>query len=156
MPNWLHLVTNLLYHAGLAVWIGGAALLGALVAPALFRALPRQEAGRIFGGVLRKFARLRLAAILAVIAAAAVKHLLWERNATGWISIRWGALAFMAFAVLYEIAWLERAVEARRLALRPEMEEEHPARRAFAALHTRAERLLKGTVIAALAATLLS
>ncbi len=35
MPNWLHLFTNLVYHLGLALWIGGTIVLGALVAPAL-------------------------------------------------------------------------------------------------------------------------
>ena len=156
MPNWLHLVTNLFYHLGLAVWIGGTVVLGALVAPALFRALPRHQAGGIFGPTLRKFARLRVVAIVVVVIAAGVKHAIWERTATTWISLRWAAIAFMAAAVLYEIAGLEPALEARRVHLTPDMAEDHPDRRAFNALHRRAEGLMKATFVAAVAAMLLS
>src|SRR5213592_3374393 len=107
MPNWLYLFTNLIYHLGLALWIGGAIVLGALVAPALFRTLPRPDAGAIFGPTLRKFTRLRLDALVASILAAGVKHALWERTATLWISLRWAALFVMAATVVYEIASLE-------------------------------------------------
>lgn len=156
MPNWLHLFTNLIYHLALAIWIGGAVVLGALVAPLLFRSLPRPQAGSIFGPALRRFARLRLGALLAAMAAAGVKHALWERTSTLWISLRWAALLFMAAVVLYEIASLERALEARRVHLTPEMGEDHPQRREFNALHIRAERLLKASVVAAVVAMLLS
>jgi hypothetical protein len=156
MPNWVHLVTNLVYHLGLALWIGGAVVLGALVAPGLFRALPRLQAGSIFGPVLRRFARLRLGALIATIAAAGVKHALWEGSSTVWIALRWAALLFMAATVLYEIGSLERALEARRVHLTPEMVEEDPQRRAFNALHKRAEGLMKASMVAALVAMLLS
>lgn len=146
MPNWLYIATNAVYHLGLAVWIGGAVVLGALTAPALFRSLPRAEAGAIFGPILRRFARLRLAALVGVVAAAAVKHLLWETHArNAWIALRWAAVAFMAFAVLYEIVWLERAIEASRAEPRE-----------FAILHGRAEGLMKASVAAAVVALVLS
>jgi hypothetical protein len=156
MPNWLHLFTNLVYHLGLAVWIGGAIALGALVAPALFRALPRLEAGGIFGTALRRFARLRLAALIATLVAAGVKHALWERTPSLWISLRWAALGVLAAAVVYELAWLEPRLEARRVHLTPDMGEEHPERRAFNVLHKRAEGLMKGSLVAAVAAMLIS
>ena len=156
MPNWLHLFTNLFYHLGLAIWIGGTLVLGALVAPALFRALPRHEAGGIFGPTLRRFARVRVAALLVTILAAGVKYAIWEGGATPWIAIRWGALLFMAATVVYEVGFLERALEARRVHLTPEMPEDHPERRAFNVLHKRAEGLLKGSVLAAVVAMLLS
>ena len=156
MPNWVHLVTNLVYHLGLALWIGGAVVLGALVAPTLFRALPRLQAGSIFGPTLRRFARLRLGALLATIAAAGVKHALWEGSSTVWITLRWAALLFMAATVLYEIGSLERALEARRVHLTPEMVEEDPQRKAFNTLHKRAEGLMKASMVAALVAMLLS
>jgi uncharacterized membrane protein len=54
MPNWSYLTINFLYQLGLALWIGGSVALGALVAPALFKALPRAEAGAIFGPTLRR------------------------------------------------------------------------------------------------------
>jgi hypothetical protein len=156
VPNWLHLVINLFYHLGLAIWIGGAIVLGALVAPALFRALPRAQAGGIFGPALRRFARLRIGALVVTIAAAALKNVLWEQTGSLWIGLRWGALGFMAAAVLYEIAYLERALEARRVHLTPEMAEDHPQRRGFNALHKRAEGLMKASLVAALVAMLLS
>ena len=156
MPNWLHLSLNLAYHLALALWIGGAIVLGALVAPALFRALPRQEAGAIFGPTLRKFARLRVAAIAVAIVAAAIKFMLWERTATVWIGLRWAALLVLAAAVLYEIGYLERALEARRVHLTPATSEDDPHRRAFNALHKRAEGLMKASLVAALLAMLLS
>jgi len=153
VPNWFYIATNTVYHLGLAVWIGGAIALGALTAPALFHTLPRPQAGAIFGPILRRFARLRLAALVGVVVAAAVKNLVWETHArNAWIALRWAALAFMAFAVLYEIVWLERAIEARRIELRPELPEDHPTRRAFAVLHGRAEGLMKASVGAAVVA----
>src|SRR5688572_28163802 len=121
MPNWLYLFTNLTYHLGLAIWIGGAIALGALAAPQLFRALPRQQAGSIFGPMLRRFARLRLGALIATMIAAGAKYLLWEGNSTVWIGLRWAALLIMAAAVLYEIGHLEPALEARRVHLTAEM-----------------------------------
>jgi hypothetical protein len=156
MPNWLHLFTNLVYHLGLALWIGGTIVLGALVAPALFRALPRHQAGGIFGPTLRKFARLRVAAIIATILAAAVKHLLWERTATVWIGIRWAALGILAATIVYELAVLEPQLEARRVHLTPDMGEDHSERRAFNVLHKRAEGLMKAGLLAAVAAMLIS
>ena len=50
MPNWLYLLTNFVYHLGLAIWIGGSIALGALVAPALFRMLPRPQAVAVLHG----------------------------------------------------------------------------------------------------------
>lgn len=156
MPNWLFLVTNLVYHLGLALWVGGAIALGALAAPVLFRTLPRLQAGGTFGPMLRRFARVRVGAIVASIAAAGVRYVVWERNATPWIAIRWAALVFLAASVLYEIGVLERAMEARRVHLTPDMPDEHPERRAFNALHRRAEGLMKAGLVAALVAMLLS
>ena len=156
MPNWGHLLTNLLSHLGLAIWIGGTVALGALTAPALFRALPRPEAGALFGSILRRFARLRLGALVAVLVAAAVRFLLWEKGATPWIALRWAALAFLAAALLYEIAMLEPALDERRRRLTPTMDEQQPERVAFGRLHRRAERLMKLSLLAALVALLLS
>jgi hypothetical protein len=56
----------------------------------------------------------------------------------------------------YEMACLERALEARRVHLTPEMADDHPQRRAFNGLHKRAEGLMKAALLAALAAMLLS
>jgi uncharacterized membrane protein len=144
MPNWLYIVTHTFYLLGLAVWIGGGVVLGALVAPALFRSLPRQQAGSIFGPILGRFARLRLAAVVVMIVTAAIKHFVWETHAISpWIAIRWVALAMMAAIVLYELFGLEPAMAAA----------EAPR---FAQLHRRAETLMKAGLASAVVAMLLS
>lgn len=157
MPNWSHIAVHSIYHLGLALWIGGGVALGALTAPELFRRLPRQEAGAIFGRTLRKFARLRLGAAVAVIGAAAVQYLVWEAHTAGvWIAVRWTAIAVMAAAILYEIGYLERAIEQRRQDLTPEQPDDDPARQAFQRLHRRAEALMKLSLAAAVVALVLS
>lgn len=156
MPNWLYLFTNLFVHLGLAIWVGGALVLGALAAPELFRALPRPQAGGVFGAILRKFARVRAVALVVVIGGAAAKHFLWESGATASIAIRWAALVVMAASLVYEIGSLERALEARRVHLTPDMPESDPLRREFQALHKRAEASMKVSVVAAVVAMLLS
>lgn len=156
MPNWLYLFTNFVYHLGLAIWIGGTLVLGAIVAPMLFRTLPRLQAGGVFGPMLRRFARLRLGSLVAIVIAAAVKFAAWESGPTVWIGIRWAAIVVMAATVLFEIGVLEGALEARRVHLTPDMSEDHPERRAFNVLHKRAESLAKTGFLAALVALLLS
>jgi len=146
MPNWGYLAINFLYHLGLALWIGGAVVLGALVAPALFRALPRTDAGNIFGPTLRRFSRMRVIAIGLVVIAAAVKYTVWERHAASpWIAIRWAAIATLALDVAYEIGYLEPALERAR-----------GNTDAFGRLHKRSEMLMKSALVDALVALLFS
>lgn len=157
MPNFLALIINLVYHLGLAIWIGGAIALGALTAPELFRQLPRPQAGGIFGPVLRRFSRLRLAAVIAALIAAGAKHLLWEsHSASPWIVLRWVGLAAMAVIVVYEIFALEPAMAAYRGKMSPDVAESDPARTAFLRLHRRSEALMKVGLGAALLALFLS
>lgn len=145
MPNWWHLLFNGLYHLGLALWIGGAVALGALAAPVLFAALPRQQAGSIFGPTLRRFARLRVAAVALMIAGAGAKYLVFERFAhTPWIALRWLFIAILALIVVYEIAGLQPAME--RLRGDP----------AFQRLHKRSEALMKASLVVAVLALFLS
>jgi len=145
MPNWLYLAINFLYQIGLAIWIGGSIVLGALVAPMLFKAMPRAEAGAIFGPTLRRFSRLRVIAVLLMILGAAGKYVGWERNASSpWIAVRWLAIAILAFSVVYEIGYLEPALERNR------------GQEAFARLHRRSEVLMKSTLVVAVVALLLS
>lgn len=157
MPNLLYLLTNIVYLLGLAFWIGGTIVLGAFVAPLLFRRLARHEAGAIFGDVLRRFRRARLAAVAAVIVAAAIKHFAWETHASSvWIVMRWLAIGFMTVAVVYETNTLEGAIERARDDMRPGMSDDDPPRAAFNRLHRRAERLMKASLLAAVVALFLS
>ncbi len=146
MPNWSYLTINFLYQLGLALWIGGSVALGALVAPALFKSLPRQEAGAIFGPTLRRFSRLRVIAVLLIIAGATAKYFGWERNAVNpWIAVRWVAVALLALTVFYEIVYLEPALQRRRG--EPE---------AFGRLHRQSEVLMKSALVVAIVALFLS
>jgi len=145
MPNWLHVLFNGLYHLGLALWIGGAVALGALAAPVLFGALPRQQAGSIFGPTLRRFAKLRLFAVALMIVGAGAKHVVFESFAKSpWIALRWLLIAILAFTVVYEIGILHPAME--RLRGDP----------AFQRLHKRSEGLMKATLAVAVMALFLS
>jgi uncharacterized membrane protein len=154
MPNWLYIVTHTFYLLGLAIWLGGGLVLGALVAPVLFKTLPRPQAGSIFGPILRRFSRLRLAAVAIMIITAAIKHFVWETHAISpWIAIRWLALAVMAAIVVYELFGLEPAMAATRPG--PDSGEDDPRRAAFMRLHHRSEALMKAGLAAALVALLL-
>jgi hypothetical protein len=156
MPNVFYLLVNAVYHIALALWLGGGIALGALTAPELFRQLPRPQAGAIFAPTLRRFASVRLVAIIVALVAAGIKHFVWETHtSSGWIVIRWVALTFMAVAVLYEVAALQPAMEK----LRPMIggaREDDPARALFGRLHKRSERLLKASMLATVVAILFS
>jgi hypothetical protein len=153
MPNILYILVSFAYHLALALWIGGAIALGALTAPELFRRLPRAQAGEIFGPILRRFARVRLGAILVAIAAAAIRNIVWEsHSASGWIVLRWISLAALAAIVIEEIYRIEPAMERHRAAFRVELGEDDPERRAFMVLHRRSEGLMKVSLAAALIA----
>jgi Domain of unknown function (DUF4149) len=145
MPNWLHLFVNGLYHLGLALWIGGAVALGALAAPALFGALPRQQAGAIFGPTLRRFAKLRLLAVVLMVLGAGAKHFVFESFANSpWVVVRWTLIAILAVTVVYEIGILHPAMA--RLRGDP----------AFQRLHKRSEGLMKVSLVVAIVALFLS
>jgi Domain of unknown function (DUF4149) len=157
MPNFLFLLLSFAYNLALAIWIGGAIALGALTAPELFRQMPRQQAGGVFGPILRRFARLRLAAVVLAIIAAAIRHVLWETHgASPWIAIRWAALFVLAASVAYEIAALEPAMQRHRSLIRPEGGETDPNRLVFMVLHRRSEALMKLSLLAALLALFLA
>ncbi len=156
MPNLLYMLVSLVYQLALALWIGGAIILGAFVAPELFRQLPRNQAGSICGPILRRFARLRLSAVALAVAAAATKGLLWESHAVSpWIGARWLALAILAAVALYEIFRLEPAMAASRTAMAPDGGEADPHRIAFMRLHRRSESLMKLSLAVAVAAVFL-
>ena len=154
MPNWWFLLAHALYHLGLALWIGGAIALGALVAPTLFGNLPRPQAGGLFAPILRKFARLRVVALVMTVVGAAMRYLIAEQHAPGiWIGIRWACIAILAIDLVYEIASLEPTMAKLRPQLTPE---DTPERREFQRLHKRSEMLMKVTLVAAVVAVVIS
>ncbi|HUP64076.1 MAG TPA: DUF4149 domain-containing protein [Thermoanaerobaculia bacterium] len=145
-----------LYHFGLAVWIGGSLALGGLAAPALFRELERSRAGAIFGGILRRFSRMRAAALLVAIAGGIWRTVAWESSVldtpfsmfSAIVVARWLCLVVLAVALLYEIGVLEPAIGRRRQILE---NDQKPASgdAEFGTLHRRSELLMKGMVVVA-------
>lgn len=154
MPNWGYMGVSLAWNLGLALWIGGGIVLGAIVAPSLFRGMDsRPAAGEMFGGILRKYARLRAVAVVLIIGAAAVRFLVWEGDATAgnkglWILIRWGAISVMAAGVAWEILFLEKAIADARSG------EGDPER--FDRLHRMAGGVFRATIFAAIVAVFFS
>lgn len=156
MPNWIYIAFNLLYNLGLALWIGGAVALGALTAPALFRALPKNQAGAIFGPILGRFARLRVWALLMIVIGAGAKFLWWERHAVSpWIAVRWAAIVLMAWALIVDIS-LQKKMRLTSTLLGPDVPDDSPIRELFNFWHVRAEGVMKVSVIAAIFALIFS
>ena len=155
MPNWFYLILQLFYDLGLAIWIGGALVLGAAVAPELFKALPKQQAGAIFGPILGRFLRMRAFALLMIVISAGARFLIWERHAaTFWLAGRWGAIVLLAWALLGERS-IQRKMRVFATNLGPETEDS-PVREIFRLLHIRAEGVMKASLIAALIALFFS
>jgi Domain of unknown function (DUF4149) len=155
LPNWLYLIFQFVYDVGLALWIGGALVLGAAAAPVFFKTLPRPQAGAIFGVILGRFARIQAIALLMIVIGAAARFLIWERHAaTLWLVGRWGAIVFLACALLGQVS-IQKKMRVIGSDLGPETED-NPVRLRFQQLHARAEGLMKASVIAAFVALFFS
>lgn len=142
------MVCVFLYDVGLALWIGGTIVLGAAVAPVLFKSLPRPQAGGIFGPILARYARIQAIALLMIVVGAGARFLIWERNAaTLWLIGRWAAIVMLAWALLGQMS-IQRKMRVIGSNLGPETEE-NPVRIIFQHLHIRAEGLMRASVIAA-------
>lgn len=137
-----------LYDVGLALWIGGTIVLGAAVAPVLFKSLPRPQAGGIFGPILARYARIQAIALLMIVIGAGARFLIWERHAaTLWLIGRWAAIVMLAWALLGQMS-IQRKMRVIGSNLGPETDE-NPVRIIFQHLHIRAEGLMRASVIAA-------
>jgi len=156
VPNWLYLLFHALYHLGLALWIGGVIVLGACTAPELFKALPRHEAGNIFGPILARFSRVQGIALAMIVIGAGAKFLIWERHAISpWIAGRWAAIVLLAWALLAQLS-MQRKVRIFGVNLGPDVPDDHPQRALFNIFHERAKGLMKVSVIAAFIALFFS
>ena len=156
MPNWIYLFFNALYHLGLGLWIGGAVVLAGVVAPALFAAFPRLQAIIVSVPILRRFARLRLAALVMIIAGAGAKVVVWERFAlTPWLAVRWAAIVLLAWALLFDLIRTKRLV-AFGTGIEPDSAPDDPRLILFDYLYTRADGLMKASVVAAFIALIFS
>jgi hypothetical protein len=149
------LVFQFLYDLGLALWIGGTIVLGAAAAPVLFKSLPRPQAGGIFGPILGRFARIQAIALLMIVVGAGARFLIWERHAaTPWLIGRWSAIVLLAWALLGQMSIQKKMrIYGANLDAEPD---DSPVRAMFQHLHTRAEGLMKASLIAAFVALFFS
>jgi hypothetical protein len=155
LPNWLYLIFQFLYDLGLALWIGGTIVLGAAAAPVLFKSLPRPQAGGIFGPILARFARIQAIALLMIVVGAGARFLIWERHAaTLWLIGRWSAIVLLAWALLGQMS-IQRKMRVFGSNLGNEPDDS-PVRAMFQLLHTRAEGLMRASLIAAFIALFFS
>src|SRR5882762_6505526 len=67
------------YHLALAVLVGGAVVLGAATAPAIFASVPsRGEAGATFGAVLGRYDGLAILCVVLIVITSVLKAIAFE------------------------------------------------------------------------------
>jgi uncharacterized membrane protein len=149
-----------LYHLALAILVGGGVVLGAAVAPAVFKtAGSRGEAGTIFGAALARWDGLAMLATIVLVITSALKI---GFEITGApeprLVVRWVALVLLCAAVVYSSGWanpVARSLRAQTPAF-DDLPETTPVRREFAKLHASSSRAMRIGIIAGLIALLLS
>jgi uncharacterized membrane protein len=156
VPNWIYLLFNSLYHLGLGLWIGGAVVLSAIVSPGIFGSFPRHQAMVVMVPILRRFARLRLGALLLILVGAGAKALIWERfGLTPWLAIRWTAIVLLAWALLVDLSRTKRLI-AFGAGIEPDVATDDPRRVIFDLFYVHADGIMKASVVAAFFALLFS
>jgi hypothetical protein len=147
---------NALYHLGLALWIGVVVVIWACVSPPVLEALPRFQAIVVQAAVLRRSARLRLLAMLMILAGGGAKFLIWERfDMQPWLAVRWGAIVLMAWALIFDLKGTRRLLAFGK-GIELDVAADDPRRTVFELLYVRAEGLMRASVVAAFIALLFS
>lgn len=127
-----------LYHAALAVLVGGAIVLG---------------------GPARRYDQLAGLALVVLIITTVLKFFAFEDADVGpRLIVRWIALAVMAAATLYASAWAGSVARAFRAQVPDfdDLPESSPARREYAGLARSAARAMRVVVLSGLVALFLS
>ena len=156
MPNWFYIFVNALYHLGLALWIGGVVVIWTSVSPPILDALPRFQAFVIQAAILRRSSRLRLLALLMILAGGGAKFLIWERfDMQPWLAVRWGAIVLLAWALIFDLKGTRRLLAFGK-GIELDVAADDPRREIFELLYVRAEGLMRASVLAALIALLFS
>jgi uncharacterized membrane protein len=153
------LALRLVYVLALAVWLGGMAILGAIVAPTIFQTLPsadaesgRALAGLAFGAILTRFHYVAYGCGVLLLVTLIVIALLGPRPKH--FAIRCGIVtgmllvaAYSGVIVLGEIDAIQREVGT----LPSRLPERDPRRLRFNELHQLSTRLMMLNLIGALA-----
>lgn len=154
-------VLQFVYHLALAILVGGALVLGAAAAPAIFASLPsRGEAGAIFGAVLGRYDGLAILCVVLVVLTSILKASAFEVTGAPEtrLVLRWIALLVLCGATLYSSAWaspVARSVRAQTPGW-DDLREDAPLRREFQSLHRSARRAMTIAIVAGIIAMFLS
>ena len=139
------------YHLGLAVIVGGGFALGALAAPAIFRALrSRGDAGTVFGAVLERYDGVAILALIVVGLTTILKAGAFDEDPRDLrIVARWVALALMGAATLFASAWASPVARSIRKQTPgfDDLPEHDVRRREFRSLHARSRRAFTFAVL---------
>lgn len=154
-------VLQFVYHLALAILVGGALVLGAAAAPAIFASVrSRGEAGAIFGGVLGRYDGLAILCVVLIVLTSILKAAAFEVTGTPEtrLVLRWIALLVLCGATLYASAWaspVARTVRAQTPGW-DDLREDAPLRREFQSLHRSARRAMTIAIVAGIIAMFLS
>ncbi len=154
-------VLQFLYHLALAILVGGAVVLGAAAAPAIFAAVrSRGEAGAIFGAVLGRYDGLAILCVVLIVVTSVLKATAFEVTGVPEtrLIVRWLALLLLSGATLYSSAWASPVARTIR-AQTPgwdDLGDDAPLRREFASLHRSSRRAMSVATFAGIVALFLS
>jgi len=154
-------VLQFVYHLALAILVGGALVLGAAAAPAIFASVrSRGEAGSIFGAVLGRYDGLAILCVVLIVLTSILKAAAFEVTGAPEtrLVLRWIALLVLCGATLYASAWaspVARTVRAQTPGF-DDLREEAPLRREFQSLHRSARRAMTVAIVAGVIAMFLS
>jgi len=149
------------YHLALAILVGGAVVLGAAAAPAIFASVPsRGEAGAIFGAVLGRYDGLAILCVVLIVITSVLKAIAFEVVGVPEtrLILRWLALLVLCGATLYSSAWanpVARAVRAQTPGW-DDLRDDAPTRREFQSLHRSSRRAMTVAILAGIVAMFLS
>ncbi len=154
-------ILQFLYHLSLAILVGGALVLGAAAAPAIFRTVrSRSEAGTIFGAILASWDGLAIACVVVVAVTSVLKAGAFEVAGApeARLIARWVALAVLAIAVLFSSGWANPVARSIRAGTRDwdDLPATTPARAEFDRMHRSSTRAMRIAIIAGLVAMFLS
>ncbi|MEA2238012.1 MAG: hypothetical protein QOC81_2736 [Thermoanaerobaculia bacterium] len=154
VPNWYYIAVNGVYLLGVTIWFGGGVAITLAVGPALVASLARREAVIASATLLRKFARIRVLALILMIAGAGTKILIWERHEMApWMAVRWVAIVLLAWALVAELGH-HRSLTVLESSVGPALAPDDPLLAIFDLMRIRAEGLMRASLIAALIALL--
>ena len=154
-------VLQFVYHLALAILVGGALVLGAAAAPAIFASVrSRGEAGSIFGAVLGRYDGFAILCVVLIVLTSILKATAFEVTGTPEtrLVLRWIALLVLCGATLYSSAWaspVARTVKAQTPGW-DDLRDDAPLRREFQSLHRSARRAMTVAVVAGIIAMFLS